>query len=170
METTKFVRKPFPVDAVRVTLENIDEVAAWCGGEVRLGAGRPGRKVEIETYIKVPADRPLNEKQTQAYIGDWVLKAETGGFKVYTNRAMDNSFQKDELPVTRNVFEQILTDTDDQPATKLTFSDDASGKTQDEYEQFVDDLLKEVEDEPVKPKPGVFASRGKNLMELPETD
>jgi hypothetical protein len=87
MKTHKFARKPFYVDAVRVSEANIEEVAAWCEGEIKNDA--EGRK---HIYIK-SVYRPINEKQTMAYIGDWVLKADTG-FKVYVPKAFDKSFEK----------------------------------------------------------------------------
>ena len=86
MKTTKFARKPFYVDAVRVSEENIDEVAVWCEGDKRVEA-------EKGVYIKVKVHRPLTDRQTQAFIGDWVLYAGTG-FKVYTPKAFDKSFEK----------------------------------------------------------------------------
>lgn len=86
MKTHKFARKPFYVDAVRVSEENIQEVAKWCNGEVQSSA-------EEGLYIKVRVHRPLTERQTMAFIGDWVLFAGSG-FKVYTPKAFDKSFEK----------------------------------------------------------------------------
>ncbi len=86
LDTTKYVRKPFYVDAVQITTENIDEIAQWCEGEVQ--SDKDGTK-----YVKVRVLRPLNDRQTKAYVGDWVLYAGTG-FKVYTTKAFGNSFEK----------------------------------------------------------------------------
>lgn len=85
MKTNKFARKPFYVDAVRVSEANIEEVAEWCGGIIKEG---PAGK-----FIQVKVHRPLTERQTQAYLGDWVLYAGTG-FKVYVPKAFDKSFEK----------------------------------------------------------------------------
>lgn len=84
LKTQPYVRKPFSVAAVRVTEENIDRVARWCKGEVTKNSS--GAK-----YIKVEVSRPLNERQTQAFVGDWVLSA-GNGYKVYTNKAFEQSF------------------------------------------------------------------------------
>ena len=84
VETTRFVRKPFYVDAVQVTAENIDAVAVWCNGDI----------VEVSKtnkHIRVRVLRALNERQTKAYIGDWILYAGTG-YKVYTPAAFAKSF------------------------------------------------------------------------------
>lgn len=87
----KFRRKPFYIDAVQVTDKNIRLVAAWCQAEVRVT--KRGNKDGIdEEYVKVRVHRPLNERQTQAFIGDWVLYAGSG-YKVFTNKAFTNSFE-----------------------------------------------------------------------------
>jgi hypothetical protein len=87
--TEKFIRKPFTIDAVRVTEENLEEVAKWCGGDVTTETR--GKK-EVR-YIKVPVTNPLNERQTKAYVGDWVLHSKSS-WKSYTNRAFDDSFEQ----------------------------------------------------------------------------
>lgn len=91
MQTAQYSRKPFTVNAVQVTSENMAEVAAWCQGQVRATQSR-GSSPAIG-YVSVPVNRPLNERQTRAFVNDWVLEADTG-FKVYTPRAFENSFEK----------------------------------------------------------------------------
>lgn len=86
MKTQKFTRKSFDVDAVRVTKENMSAVAKWCQGEIQ--TGNDGKK-----FIKVRVLRPLNEGQTKAFVGDWVLYAGTG-YKVYTNKSFWTCFEK----------------------------------------------------------------------------
>ena len=83
LQTTKFTRKPFEVDAVQVTAENIEEVAKWCQGELTTDDGQP--------CIKVRVLRALNPRQTMAFVGDWVLYAGTG-YKVYIDRAFKKAF------------------------------------------------------------------------------
>lgn len=82
----RYARKPFLVDAVLVTAGNIAEVARWCKGEVLIDDSNTRRK-----YIKVQVVRPLNERQTMAFVGDWVLYAGTG-FKVYSSKAFAQVF------------------------------------------------------------------------------
>lgn len=90
-KTAKYARKPFYIDAVQVTEENLEEVAKWCQGDVRTSADSSfGRK--LDKYVKVRVHRPLNDRQTRAYVGDWVLYAGTG-YKVYTPTAFANSFE-----------------------------------------------------------------------------
>lgn len=80
----KAARKPFFVDAVQVTEDNIEEVARWCKGEIKeTGAG--------DKFIKVGVQNPLNERQTKAFLKDWVLFA-NNTFKVYIDKAFGRSF------------------------------------------------------------------------------
>ena len=111
VKLSKFVRKPFYVDGVQVTSANIDSVAGWCMGEVRTsGKGDPDietiqdpttPKTRVpEKYIKVNVQRPLNDRQTMAFVGDWILYAGTG-FKVYTPVAFQKSFEA--VPIVHEV-------------------------------------------------------------------
>ena len=136
METTTFSRRPFEVEAIQVTEENIKAVAEWCRGKVLHAQRTAGT---IEPYIKVQTHRPANKKQTMAFIGDWILRAETG-FKIYTDAAMQNSFE--ERRQTRNVFE------DNQP-------EPTHEAVKDLLEEDVDAFLADLEkDEPSGPESG----------------
>jgi hypothetical protein len=88
LKLEKYERLPFTIEAVEVTAENMKAVAKWCGGQIRT-SGKRG----IQKYIKVDVKRALNDRQTQAYIGDFVLKAGSG-FKIYTPRAFSESFRR----------------------------------------------------------------------------
>lgn len=85
MDIQKFVRKPFAVRAVQVTVENINEVATWSEGTV-LGTGTSNE------HIKIDVKHALNDRQREAHVGDWVLNTKKG-FKVYTDRAFKANFQ-----------------------------------------------------------------------------
>src|SRR5437868_14678023 len=89
VDTQKHIRKPLYVDAVRVTPQNFDEIAAWCQGEV-LTEEVPGTGV-TKKFIKVRVHNPKNPRQTKAFIGDWLLYTERG-YKVYTNKAFRAAF------------------------------------------------------------------------------
>lgn len=95
LTTQKYARKPFFVDAVRVTEDNLDQIAQWCGGEIRTKV----IKGEANKYVHVPVKRALNVRQTQAFIGDWVLYAGSG-FKVFTHKAFETYFD--------NVYQETL--------------------------------------------------------------
>lgn len=86
METEKYQRKTFIVNAVQVTEENMAEIAVWTSGNIVQKDDAPGPYVDIDTH------QPINERQTQAYIDDWVL--ETGGtFKIFTPKAFKKNFE-----------------------------------------------------------------------------
>ena len=91
IETTTYVRKPFHIQAVRVTAENMADVASWCQGEIR--TADTGTDAVGAPYIKVRVHRPANDRQTTAFVGDWVLYAGTG-FKVYINKAFTKAFDQ----------------------------------------------------------------------------
>lgn len=93
LELVTAVRNPFYVLAVQVTGENMELVRDWCSGtiytvpekEVAFPNEKPRR------FIKVKVEAAKSERQTKAYVGDWVLKAGEG-FKVYTNKAYMGGF------------------------------------------------------------------------------
>jgi hypothetical protein len=87
MDIVKSLRKPFHVEAVRVTRDNLEEVREWCNGTLE-------KDDKNRDYIHVEVKHPLNPKQEQAYVGDWVLLS-ASGFKVYTNSAYRNNFDED---------------------------------------------------------------------------
>lgn len=101
----KFTRNPFEVDAVQVTEDNFEQVAAWCGGSIVTVHEVREENALIELppkrYISVPVTRPMNKRQTEAYLGSWVVWADRG-FKVYGNRPFTKSFSEklEELLVT----------------------------------------------------------------------
>lgn len=92
VQTQTFHRKSFPVQAVQINPENMEDVARWCGGTIEHDGEKEGHL--SRDYIKVRVAYPINERQTQAYLGDWVLKSGKS-FKVYTNAAFEKSFIED---------------------------------------------------------------------------
>lgn len=85
-----WVRKPFFVEAVPVTDDNMEIVAAWCGGRINVTKGDDKR------YIKVEVKNPMSRRQTTAFAGDWVLKSK-GGFKVYKDESFKKVFESTDL-------------------------------------------------------------------------
>lgn len=89
----KHARKPFLVDAIQVTTENMVDVNEWCSGTLTNDDPKASENPDAAPqYIKVDVNRPLNERQTKAYPGDWVLELVGSGFKVYTDKAFRKSF------------------------------------------------------------------------------
>lgn len=88
MKAVRFMRKPFFVDGYLVDEDNMDAIAKWCKGHVvRDNVPRP--------FVRVPVDRPMNQRQTQAFVGTWVLLSIHQGresFKVYTADYLEENF------------------------------------------------------------------------------
>lgn len=85
LQVIRSQRKPFEVDAVQVTAENMEEVAVWCEGFVA--------ENHLDHYIQVKVHKPQSPRQTTAFVGDWVLKTKTGN-RVYTEKAYKESFEE----------------------------------------------------------------------------
>lgn len=96
MKIEQFIRKSFPVEAVRVTAANIEEVANWCGGTIRTEESNAPYNAG-EQYIKVRVETPLTPRQTMAFVGDWVLYAGKG-YKVYKDKPFRKSFDSKQEP------------------------------------------------------------------------
>lgn len=91
IETKKYSRRPFHVEALRVDKSNINEVAEWCGGTVVEVPMSNTDKTEM--FIQVDVHAPASERQSRAFPGDYVLLLEGGrSFKVYTTKAFNKNF------------------------------------------------------------------------------
>lgn len=89
--TSRYTSKPTRAEAVQVTEENVLSVAAWCGGQIFFEGEESSRKA----YIQVKVSRPVNKRQTQAEIGDYVVKIRDS-FKVYTEKSFKRSFNPEQ--------------------------------------------------------------------------
>lgn len=84
--TEIWTRKSFPVEAVRITSENIGQVAEWCAGTVcRSSSYTP------ELYIALEKTEYNKIRISRAYVGDWILLT-NGIFKNYRNDKFRKSF------------------------------------------------------------------------------
>lgn len=84
----QYKRITFSITAERVTEENIDAVAMWCGGIVMKDPAR-----DPKPYIKVPSKRVVLAVLTQAYPGDYVIRHENGQFRVFKEHAFRRTFE-----------------------------------------------------------------------------
>lgn len=112
------MRKPQePIECVKVTDSNMREVAKWCRGEVHTIRSNKKDGVD-EQHVKVNVQYPRNERQTKAFIGDWILRIGYS-FKIYVPLAFTNSFEQihkspsvvtleegQTVDVVKNVFEE----------------------------------------------------------------
>lgn len=90
----QYRRKTFDVDAVQVTPDNIHDVAEWCGGDVRTEQQK-GKSVK---FIKVRVYKALDDEQTKAFVGNFVVYMGSG-YKVYKYNAFMRTFEKLSTPV-----------------------------------------------------------------------
>lgn len=81
MEFTRFVRKPFAVEAIEVTEENIAEIAKMVGSLRKKENGTP--------YIKV--DQKLVPSVFNVYPGFWMTKM-GDNIRCYSKRAFEEQF------------------------------------------------------------------------------
>lgn len=81
------MRKPFYVNGIEVTRDNMDSVAHWCQGHVIQDGDR--------SFIRVPVERATTRRQTEAYVGTWVTVSKQDGkrsFKVYNREWLIKNF------------------------------------------------------------------------------
>ncbi len=73
-----FRKKPVEIEAMRVTTENVDDVAAWCGGRVeRIQNARDPD--DVWTALKIPTLEGVMTANTHSG-GDWVIRGVKGEF------------------------------------------------------------------------------------------
>ena len=89
MEIKKARRKTFEVSYVKVTAENMQEVAEWCGGSI-VTPDEGGK------YIHVTDKGVMNARQKKAFVGDLVLK-NGNQFKSFTKSSFKKSFETTEI-------------------------------------------------------------------------
>lgn len=53
MSVQKYRKKPVEIEAMQLTRENVDEVAAWCGGRVIRDA-KPGDPTDVYVALDIP--------------------------------------------------------------------------------------------------------------------
>lgn len=100
IETAKYLRKQFPVDAIQVTEENMAEITKWCGGTIETEG------IAELPFIRIDVRNPQTDRQTKAYVGDWVLYA-GHGFKSYNDRAFQKSFDAMNLNTSHNTVDDV---------------------------------------------------------------
>lgn len=114
-----FIRRPFMVRAVKVTAENIDEVAEWCDGAIVDDAE------EERLFIRVPVEGARSVMQTEAHLGYWVVRSKNRGkytFKVYRQVSLNREFVEidDFGGEDDDTMEMRTTETDNDPIVRET--------------------------------------------------
>lgn len=98
MQTEKFQRKPFLVDGIRVTQENMEDVRKWCDGKIEKMQGSD------VSFVFVRVANPATDRQNKAFVGNWVIYMPGTGYKVYTNKSFKRTFE----PVFKKPVEPMM--------------------------------------------------------------
>jgi hypothetical protein len=88
MDIEIWVRNSFEVEAVRVTEENLRQVANWTGGDCGRTLSHHPRN-----YVLVDTVEYNRLRQTKVFVGDWVIRIE-GQFKHYRNDSLRLAYHK----------------------------------------------------------------------------
>lgn len=99
MEFTNFVRRPFKVEAVRITAENIDQIASAIG-TIRMKGD--------EKFIVI--DKRIVPNMPRAYIGWWVTRF-NDNYRCYSNKIFNEQF----IPYTPDWDQWFDNDTPEEP-------------------------------------------------------
>jgi hypothetical protein len=82
-----WTRNSFDVEAVRVTEENIREVANWCGGTVAKSLTDYPK-----LYVCLDTVHYNKHRQTKAFVGDWIIHVDDE-FKHYRDKSFRLAYQ-----------------------------------------------------------------------------
>jgi hypothetical protein len=134
-DAEQYQKKTFLVHAREVTEENMEELAQWAGGKVKTND-------KGDKFIKVTrVANPTYRKQTEAYVGDWILYGQRQ-WKVYTDKAFRENFEpvykeegnREAEVAAKNIFQEaeqkaplpLVSDTRGEP--DINYRDSATGE------------------------------------------
>lgn len=117
MKVLNYVRKPVTIQAVQVTEADMNDISNWCGGRIIVDF-----EDTTQTHIKVRVIKPQDERQTQAFVGDWILKLGKS-FKVYTDDAFKKGFDSAPVEIANDAHLNMLKEYVNSPKSRQ----DASG-------------------------------------------
>lgn len=107
MDTKQYTRKPFPVSAVQVTLQNIEEVAEWCKGEIEYRDTKMMGTVTPLPVIKLKGQGDNRGKDFEAALGCWVVELK-GSFRSYKPAQFEASFDELHPPTVEVLIDNKL--------------------------------------------------------------
>jgi hypothetical protein len=124
VELIDVTRKSFKAQAVRVTEENMREVAEWCGGI--LVSARLIPEAKVVWSVEVPCKSGRAARRILAYPGNWVTLAHNR-FSVHRNAVFLGTFDlpqntKNDIAYKRERVIAVLVET--LAAKNLTYDED----------------------------------------------
>lgn len=105
MDIKEYTRKTFPVNAVQVTLENIEQVADWCKGTIEQVETKMLGTVAMLPVIKLKGQGENRGKDFVATLGCYVVEFK-GSFRVYKPVQFDASFEEKVSSVTEDTIQE----------------------------------------------------------------
>ncbi|AXH44204.1 hypothetical protein SEA_GOCRAZY_67 [Arthrobacter phage GoCrazy] len=93
--TQQYHRKPEPVEAVKISLENVDEVASWCGGNIFQDV-KPSDPTDVRTSVVFPTLMG----GVEAPLGFYLVKNAKGAFSKVSAEAFEKEYNVVESPST----------------------------------------------------------------------
>lgn len=108
LEFTEFVRKPFVVEAIEITKENLEDIAKFVGTIRQREDGTP--------YIQV--DRRLIPNVDRVFVGFWMTKM-GGNIRCYSKRVFSGQFTEVK-PEIREWVDFMNADADEEEVVEAT--------------------------------------------------
>ena len=93
MDIKQYTRKPFPVAAVQVTLQNIDEIAEWCKGTIEQVSTKMLGTMTFLPAVKIQGQGENRGKEFTATLGCWVVEHK-GSYRVYKPAQFEATFDE----------------------------------------------------------------------------
>lgn len=78
MEPIKYRKKPVVIEAIHLTVDNVDEVAKWCGGKT-VREEKPGDPSDVYTALLIPTLEGAMTGETHSG-GDYIIRGVQGEF------------------------------------------------------------------------------------------
>lgn len=98
LKIEKFIRKVRPVEAVKVTQENIREVADWCGGLHIPAPGLSSEPPTTQDYIHVPVSNPNSPAGNKAFPDMWLVREDFRRYRIVNNKSFKSGYDQIEKP------------------------------------------------------------------------
>lgn len=93
MDIKQFTRKPFPVSAVQVTLQNVEQIAEWCKGTVVMRSTKMMGTFTDLPVIVLPGQGDSRGRDVEAALGCWIVELK-GSFRCYKPAQFEASFDE----------------------------------------------------------------------------
>lgn len=90
MRTERWVPRDGGFDAVKITRENLEEAAKWCGGEI----GTRSKPTDLNSAYDTVLRFPTLEGPEEAAIGDYLIRKDDGKFDFWPESAMLAKYKK----------------------------------------------------------------------------